>query len=163
LSLKRYEMVQQKTDDAQGNTLNFPLLQQLSNDSQQDIIIEGLEFFTAQETPVTFTGSTVISMATLQRCFLTLYVVDIDQAESVRRIPLVRLRPVHASLPASNADTFYVFDTLAFEGLTVIWEKSYIEQPGGWAAGESVLMGVYYKKLPPGGTKRLRGNKMPGL
>lgn len=159
---KRYEFVEQSTNAAQGSTLNFPLLQQLSNNSSQDIIIQGIEFFSAQELPTSPTGGTVLSFANFRQCFLTLYVIDIDQAESVRRIPLIRLKNIVANQLAVAADSFSVWKQLGFENLTIIWEKSYIELAAGWPAGFSVCMGVYYKKLASGAWARIRGNKEPG-
>jgi len=162
MGIKRYEFVEQSTNGAQGSTLNFPLLQQLSNNSSQDIIIQGIEFFSAQELPKSPTGGNVLDLPNFVQCFLTLYVIDIDQAESVRRIPLIRLKNVKADELAVAADSFSSREQLFFENLTIIWEKSYIELAAGWPANLSVCMGVSYKKLQSGGWAQIRGNKMPG-
>lgn len=160
-SLKRYELVEILTSGAQGNQLTIPILQQLASTDSQDIILKGMEFFSAQECPLTATGATPISFADLQKVWLTLYVIDIDQAQSIRRIPLVRLRPVF-SAGSAITDSHWGFDTVGLEDLVVMWDKSFFEKADGWAGVGNVLMGVRYKKLPAGAWGKLTANKTPG-
>lgn len=157
-TVKRYELVEMISSGASGNTLGFPLLQDLTDDASQDIIITGIETFSAEEVTQGPTGGTVIALADLQKVYLTLYITDIDQALSIKRVPLIRLRPVFSGV----ANSHWVFDTLGLENLKVIWEKSYLELSGGWAGVGNPLLGITYKKLPPGAWARIQGNKIPG-
>ena len=158
--LKRYELIELPVDSTAGSQLNFPVLQNLALTDQQEIVTYGIEFFTAQELANSPTNKTVISMAVARQCYLSLY---INEEQSIRRIPLTRLMPVHKSLPASAADSFWVENTQLFEYLVVDWNKSFIECPPGFGAGGfSVVFGVWYKKLRPGSLQILFGNKMPG-
>lgn len=154
-------MVEVQTNGAQGSQLVIPILQQLASTSEQDIILSGLEFFSAQECPLTATGSTPIAFADLQKVWLTLYVIDIDQAQSIRRIPLVRLRPVFTA-GTGIAQSHWGFDTVGLENLQVMWDKSFFEKSDGWAGVGNLLMGVRYKKLPPGKWAVMTANKIPG-
>ena len=153
-------MVELPVDATTGSVLNFPVLQNLALTDQQEIITYGIEFFSGQELANSPTGKVVMTEAVLRQCYLSLY---IGEEQSIRRIPLVRLCPVHKSLPASAADAFWVEDTMLFEYLVVDWNKSFIECPPGFGAGGfSVCFGVWYKKLLPGSLKQLFGNKLPG-
>lgn len=155
--IKRYELIELAIPAAfSGSQFNIPILQQLAQTSSQDIIIRALEFFSVLEIPTSATNQPVVPMAQLQASFLTLY---IEGEESVRRIPLVRLRPIHNA----GATSFFVEDTALFDNVMVDWSKSYIELPAGFGGGGfSFLMGVWYKKLPAGGYKQIVGNKMKG-
>lgn len=155
-------MIEQPTVGAQGATLGFPILQQLVSDANQDIIIEGIEFFTSSECTLSPTGANVVSMADLLKCYLTLYVIsDVDQAISIKRIPLSRLRVVHTN--GTGAATFFAFDTLNLKNLVVMWDKSYIEKADGFAGVNNFLMGVIYKRLRPGDFQKfIKAGALPG-
>jgi hypothetical protein len=160
--VKRYELVEIQTLGAQGSQLTIPILQQLASTDSQDIILRGLEFFSAQECPLTATGNTPIALADLQKVWLTLYVIDIDQALSIKRLPLVRLRPIFSAVDPATTTSFWSFETIGLENLQVMWDKSYFEKSDGWAGVGNLLMGVRYKKLAAGMWQQINQNKIPG-
>lgn len=161
--LKRYELIELIVTANLGATRqNFPDIPQLRDDTTQDIIVRALESFSILSMPLSPQGNPVASVVQLQNAFLILY---IDGEESVRQIPLQRLCNTAAIL-ATSAQQWQNYPTDT-EDLKVDWNKSYIQfaQPpntGGANAQFSIMVGVEYKKLPPGTYAAMTKNKIPG-
>jgi len=136
-----------------GNTFAIPDIPQLRDDTTQDIIVVGLETFAIDTCPLSPAGNVVASMAQLENMFLTLYIED---EESIFRLPMPRLQPIWQSNTAGNLQGGQ--QTLSIECLRVTWNKSYLTFGEPFAEGLpiSVLLGVWYKKLPPLSWGRMR-------
>jgi hypothetical protein len=148
--LKRYELVELIIPVGSTNTrFPYPDIPQLRDDTTQDIIICGLETFSVEVMPLSANGNAVASFAQLENSFLVLY---IDGEESVRQVPFVRLNPMRQA--ASAGTTFNVYGTLWTEYLKVDWNKSYVQAAAPYgsplATQFSIMLGVWYKKLPSG-------------
>ena len=87
-------------------------------------------------------GNALLSVANLQKTYLTLYYND---KEAVSKIPILELNRIASN--SSNADP-YAFAITPFAGQQIIWSKSYIQTPTAYtgisSANFSVLLGVYY-------------------
>jgi hypothetical protein len=163
-ALKRYELVELIIPaGSTGTRFPYPDIPQLRDDTTQDIIICGLETFSVDALPLTANGNPTASFAQLQNSFLTLYV---DSEESVRQVPFVRLNPMRQAAAAGT--TLNVLDKLPVEYLKVDWNKTYVQAatPFGTAGAPvaqfSILLGVWYKKLPPGAWEKMTSNQVQG-
>lgn len=163
-ALKRYELVELIIPaGSTGTRFPYPDIPQLRDDTTQDIIICGLETFPVEALPLTANGNPVASFAQLQNSFLTLYV---DSEESVRQVPFIRLNPLRQA--ASAGTTFNSVDKLGVEYLKVDWNKTYVQAASPYGtvvspvAQFSILLGVWYKKLPPGAWKTMTANQVQG-
>lgn len=163
-ALKRYELVTLNIPAASfGTRFSYPDIPQLRDDTTQDIIICGLETFSVDALPLTPAGNAVATFAQLQNSFLTLY---IEGEESVRQVPLIRLFPLRQA--ASTGTTFNAVERLPTEYLKVDWNKSYIQAatPFGTTGSPntqfSIVLGVWYKKLPQGSWAKMTENRTPG-
>lgn len=150
MKLKRYELVEIAIA-ANNGADQFPILDQpdLRDDTTQDIIIQGLETFSVDTMPLTPDGNAVASMDQLMNSFLVLY---IDGEESVYRIPMVRLLNVFGNSLAAPG-VLANFQELDLENLRIVWNKSYIHLGASFGTNFtafSYVLGVRYKKLPPG-------------
>jgi hypothetical protein len=145
---KRFELIELIIPvGTTGTTFAIDDIQQLRDDITQDIIIVGLETYAAPTTPLSPAGNAVATIAELGNMFLTLY---IEQEESIFRLPMLRLQPIWESNTAGTLQGGQ--QTLSIECLRVTWNKSYLTFGEGIAAESlpiSVLLGVWYKKLPP--------------
>jgi hypothetical protein len=163
-SLKRYELLELVIPPNYGaSRINYPDIPQLRDDTTQDIIIRGIETFSIEAMPLSAQGGVVATTVQLQNAFLTLYV---DGEESVRRIPLIRLNNMFQAAAAGTS--FQEFERTELENLKIDWNKTYIEfaQPpntGGANAQFSIMLGVIYKKLPPGTWDKLIKNQIKGM
>ena len=87
-------------------------------------------------------GNALLSVANLQKTYLTLYYND---KEAVSKIPILELNRIASN--SSSADP-YAFAITPFAGQKIIWSKSYIQTPTAYSgissANFSVLLGVYY-------------------
>ena len=87
-------------------------------------------------------GNALLSVANLQKTYLTLYYND---KEAVSKIPILELNRIASN--SSSADP-YAFAITPFAGQQIIWSKSYIQTPSAYSgissASFSVLLGVYY-------------------
>ena len=87
-------------------------------------------------------GNALLSVANLQKTYLTLYYND---KEAVSKIPILELNRIASN--SSNADP-YAFAITPFAGQQIIWAKSYIQTPTAYSsissANFSVCLGVYY-------------------
>ena len=87
-------------------------------------------------------GNALLSVANLQKTYLTLYYND---KEAVSKIPILELNRIASN--SSSADP-YAFAITPFAGQQIIWSKSYIQTPTAYSgissANFSVLLGVYY-------------------
>ena len=87
-------------------------------------------------------GNSLLSVANLQKTYLTLYYND---KESVSKIPILELNRIASN--SSSADP-YSFSITPFAGQQIVWSKSYIQTPTAYSsissANYSVLLGVYY-------------------
>jgi hypothetical protein len=163
-ALKRFELVELIIPaGSTGTRFPYPDIPQLRDDTTQDIIICGLETYPEEALPLTANGNTNADYAQLSNSFLTLY---IDSEESVRQVPMIRLNPFRQA--AAAGATFNVIDKLATEYLKVDWNKTYIQAatPFGTASVPntqfSILLGVWYKKLPPGAWTVMTKNQVQG-
>lgn len=147
---KRYELVELPIPAAStGTRFPYPDIPQLRDDTTQDIVIMGLETFSIDSMPLSANGNTVATLAQLLNSFLTLY---IEGEESMRQMPFVRLQPVWQSLATGNLQGLQT--ELAVENIRVDWNKSYVQAAapfnGGANPAFSIMLGVWYKKLPAG-------------
>jgi hypothetical protein len=163
-ALKRFELVELIIPaGSTGTRFPYPDIPQLRDDTTQDIIICGLETYSLESLPLTANGNPVASFAQLQNSFLTLYV---DSEESVRQVPFIRLNPMRQAAAAGT--TFNVRDKVAIEYLKVDWNKTYVQAatPYGTAiapvAQFSILLGVWYKKLPSGSWAKMTAKQVQG-
>ena len=87
-------------------------------------------------------GNALLSVANLQKTYLTLYYND---KEAVSKIPILELNRIASN--SSSADP-YAFAITPFAGQQIIWAKSYIQTPTAYSsissANFSVCLGVYY-------------------
>ena len=87
-------------------------------------------------------GNALLSVANLQKTYLTLYYND---KEAVSKIPILELNRIASN--SSSADP-YAFAITPFAGQQIIWSKSYIQTPTACSsissANFSVCLGVYY-------------------
>jgi hypothetical protein len=163
-ALKRYELVELVIPAAStGTRFPYPDIPQLRDDTTQDIIICGLEAFSVEAMPLAPSGNTVLSFAQMQNSFITLY---IEGEESVRQVPLIRFNPMRQT--AAAGATFNVVERVPVEYLKVDWNKTYIQAaaPYGTALAPnmqfSIMLGVWYKKLPQGSWKTMTANQVQG-
>jgi hypothetical protein len=163
-ALKRFELVElQIPAGSTGTRFPYPDIPQLRDDTTQDIIICGLETYPVEALPLTASGNTNASFAQLQNSFLTLY---IESEESVRQVPFLRLNPLRQA--ASAGGTFNVVEKLALEYLKVDWNKTYVQAATPYGTTEapntafSILLGVWYKKLPPGAWAQMTKGQVQG-
>lgn len=162
--IKRYELVElQIAANAGQGKFEYPDIPDLRDDTDQDIIICGLKTWSIDSMPLSPTNTPVATMAQLQNSFLTLYV---NQEQSINQVPFVDLLTTFQALQTGLTQA----QPLPFElaDLKVNWNKSFIEPAQPYNAGGandmfSIMLGVWYKKLPPGTWKRLTKNQVPGL
>ena len=155
--IRRYELVELVVPA--GNTalrIPFPDIPQLRSDVTQDVIIRGLETYSAESMPNDYNSNPLVTMAQLQKCFITFY---IQQEESIFRMPLIKL----ANVFNSGATIFYTEELNQFENLMVDWTKTYITLASSLAnAGLIVIMlGVMYQRLPGGTIAKLQAKQNP--
>jgi hypothetical protein len=155
----RYEMIETQIPAlASGTRFNFNDQPQLRTDQTQDVVIQGLETFTVTDVPLSPNAIALPTKAQLIATYLVLYV---NGEESIYRIPLVKLHTINnLADPFNNAES----DTPRFENLLVDWTKSYLFTPAAYgnATTFSFLLGVVYKKLPPGTIGKIRQNQYVG-
>jgi hypothetical protein len=163
-ALKRYELVELIIPaGSTGTRFPYPDIPQLRDDTTQDIIICGLETFSVEALPLAPSGNTVADFAQLQNSFLTLYV---EGEESVRQVPFIRLNPMRQA--SGTGGTLNVVERLPVEYLKVDWNKTYLQAaaPFGTTGSPntqfSVMLGVWYKKLPPGSWKAMTSQQVQG-
>jgi hypothetical protein len=149
---KRHELVELIIPaGSTGTRFPYPDIPQLRDDTTQDIIICGIEAYSADAMPFSANGNAVATFAQLENSFLTLY---IESEESMRQIPLVRLNQMRQAAAAGT--TLNVSDPLQTEYLKVDWNKSYIQaaNPYGTVGAPntqfSIMLTVWYKKLLSG-------------
>ncbi len=157
----RYEMIEtQIPANSTATRFNFNDQPQLRTDQTQDVIIQGMETFTITDIPLSPNAVALPTAAELKATYLVLYV---NGEESIYRIPLVKLHTINNFTDAfNNAEA----DTPRFENLLVDWTKSYFFVPAAYGGGTfttfSFLLGVVYKKLPPGTIGKIRQNQYVG-
>ncbi len=144
--IKRFEQVELVIPA--GNTalrIPFPDIPQLRSDTTQDVIIRQLETYTAESMPKDYNNNPLVSLAQLQKCFITFY---IQQEESIFRMPMIKLLNVFNSA----ATYFYTEELSQFENLMVDWTKTYITLASslGNVAIVVINLGVGYQRLPGG-------------
>jgi hypothetical protein len=154
--ITRYEMIETVIPAAATATrFNFNDQPQLRTDQNADVIVQGLEVYTVADVPLSPNNNTVITAALLKQTYLVLYV---NGEESLYRIPLVKLHTINNFADAfNNAES----DTPRFDNLLIDWTKSYLFTPAAYGNGAlfSILLGVIYKKLPPGTMAVLANNQ----
>jgi hypothetical protein len=160
-AFKRYELIELVIPaGSTGTRFPYPDIPQLRDDTTQDIIIRGLETFTIENMPLSANGNVVATTAQLLNCFLVLYV---ENEESVHLVPLIKLQNIFQALATGTSQQ--TFEIVQVEDLKVDWNKSYIQMavPPGNDANFSIMVGVEYKKLPPGTWAALTKNAIPGM
>jgi hypothetical protein len=162
--LKRYELVELVIPaGSTGTRFPYPDIPQLRDDPTQDIIVCSLETFAADSMPLSPAGNAVVTQAQLLNTFLTLY---IEGEESVRQLPMVRLNVIFQALATGNLQS--VFELTRLEYLKIDWNKSYYQAATPYGTillpntQFSIMLGVRYKKLPPGTWSMLQQNKTKG-
>jgi hypothetical protein len=163
-ALKRYELVELVIPAASSGTrFPYPDIPQLRDDTTQDIIICGLETFSVDALPLAPSGNAIATFAQLQNSFLTLY---IEGEESVRQVPYIRLNPMRQA--SATGATFNVVERIPMEYLKVDWNKTYLQAaaPFGTSGAPntqfSIMLGVWYKKLPSGSWNAMTKNQVQG-
>jgi hypothetical protein len=155
----RYEMIETQSPAlASGTRFNFNDQPQLRTDQTQDVIIQGLETFTITDIPLSPNAVALPTAVQLKSTYLVLYV---NGEESIYRVPMIKLHTINnLADPFNNAE----FGTPPFENLLVDWTKSYLFVPAAYgnASTFSFLLGVAYKKLPPGTVGKIRQNQYVG-
>lgn len=160
-STERYEMVEtQIPANSTATRFNFNDQPQLRTDQTQDVLIQGLETYTVVDVTLSPNNVAVMTAALMKQTYLVLYV---NGEESIYRVPLVSLHTMNnLADPFNNAETM----APAMDNLLVDWTKSYWFTPtpytGGAFATFSILLGVTYKKLPPGTIGKIRQNQYVG-
>lgn len=152
--VKRYELIEQIIPaNSTGTKFDFPDIPQLRDDTDQEIVIRGIEVFSVENMPLSPNGNAVSTTAQLLNTFLVLY---IDNEESVKWIPLIRLQHVFQALATGTSQQ--TFEEFAFDDVKVNWNKSYLWAAAPYSGGTftqfSVILGVEYKKFLPGTLKK---------
>jgi hypothetical protein len=157
--IKRYELVS-LIIPANNAALRipFPDIPQLRSDVTEDVIVRGLEVYSAESMPNDVNNNPVVTNAQLLKCFLTLY---IQQEESVKSMPAVKLLNIYNA--ASAAAYFYTDELVQTENLMVDWTKSYVNLASSLANGAIVVfvLGVMYQRLPGGTMANLQKKANP--
>jgi len=130
--IKRAEYVE--VNIPTGNTkqqIYFPDLPNLRTSK-----IFGIEVYSADTAPITYTGATNQSLADIENVMLSLY---FDGGDFIQ-VPLI-------SLYRNNATTFYG-NIPMLAGQVIVWAKSYVWMSGtiGNFANKNFLFSVYYSK-----------------
>jgi hypothetical protein len=136
----------------------FPDIPQLRSDVTEDVIVRALETYSAESMPNDYNNNPLLTMAQLQKCFLTLY---IQQEESIFRMPLIKILNIYNA--ASATAYFYTDELVQFENLMVDWTKSYITLASSLANGGLIvlMLGVSYQRLPGGTMAKLQAKQNP--
>jgi hypothetical protein len=163
-AVKRHELVELIIPAAStGTRFPYPDIPQLRDDTTQDIIICGLETYSVESLPLTANGNANASYLQLANSFLTLY---IDSEESVRQVPFIKMLAMRQA--AAAGATFNQLDKINLEYLKVDWNKTYVQAatPFGTTGAPntqfSILLSVWYKKLPPGAWQAMTKGQTPG-
>lgn len=134
---QKYELVELvlPATTSPSSRYGFPDLPKLRYTS-----LQGVTAFTVNTVTVSPLGNGLITMADFQKCFLTLY---INERQDAYRIPLSELNRVQNS----STDPF-VRSLFEFNGQKVTWDKSYVEFGStptlSTTVAKSILLGVYY-------------------
>jgi hypothetical protein len=136
----------------------FPDIPQLRSDTTQDVIIRGLEVYSAESMPNDPNNNPLPTNAQLLKTFLTFY---IQQEESVKFIPSVKMLNIYNA--ASAAAYFYTDELVQAENWMVDWTKSSLNLASSLGnAGLLVfVLGVMYQRLPGGTIARLQAKSNP--
>lgn len=163
-AIKRFELVELIIQaGSTGTRFPYPDIPQLRDDTTQDIIVCGLKTWSVEALPLTANGNTNATYLQLANSFLTLY---IEGEESIRQIPFIDF--LHQRQAQATGTTFNNVETTALEYLKIDWNKTYLQAatPFGTAGAPnaqfSVLLGVSYKKLPPGAWEAMTKNRVQG-
>jgi hypothetical protein len=127
-----------------GTTLrkfNFPDLPNLTGRNGFPVIIDSIEFFSNDATPVSpITGSDVVSNVDLQNSFLTIYQGDLQVLYNYPCAALVRVGDV-----GSGFNGAVIKLPLLRDLINVSWTKCFISTPSGAPTGNTVYsIGVHY-------------------
>jgi|ERR1700678_1807850 len=164
IKIKRYELIELEiSPNSSGSKFEYPDIPDLRDDTEQDIIICGLETWSIDSMPLSPTGIPVADMAQLQNSFLTLY---IDGEQSINQVPMVRLLSTQQSLTAGPMQ--WVGYPFELSNVKVNWNKSFIQaaiafNTGGANPAFSIMLGAWYKKLDPGEWAKLTAGMPKGM
>lgn len=124
---------------------------QLRTDQTQDVVIQSMQIYDITDVPLSPNNVAVSTAAFMRQTYLVMY---IDGEESIYRIPLVDMH-----ITSNGTDPFQ-YEMDLFDNLLIDWTKSYFFTPAPYAAGVfatfSFLLGVRYRKLPPGTAGKLK-------
>lgn len=157
-AIDRYELIETQVSAA-ATRYNFADQPQLRTDYSQDVIIQGLETFTLTDIPQSPNAIATATAAQLKPAYLVLYV---DGEESVYRIPAIKLHSVNNFADPFGAADLDAAGVVGFRNLMVDWTKSYFFYPTAPAPTFSLLLGVVYKKLPPGTMGKIKAAEYAG-
>lgn len=160
-AIKRFELIELIIPA--GSTaikFQYPDIPQLRDDTTQDILVRGLRGYSIETMPLSPTGNPVATTAQLQNSFLILY---IEQEESIYQLPMIELNTIFQALATGTSQQ--VFEPTELQDLKIDWNKSYIQTaaPYNNEADFSIMLGVTYKKLPPGTWDSLTKNAIKGM
>ena len=133
----------------------------LRTDQEYDILIQGIETYTEDDLPFTWTGTPMASLAQLKLTYLTLY---IDGEDNIYRMPLIQLHRIANAQTAAPVNVPYVYDMPRFNNVEISWDKCTLDAPpigyGGANTLFSFQLGIHYLRLPPGTAAKLKAIQM---
>jgi len=131
--IEKFEFVEiLVTNGATATRWSFPDLPKLRYAS-----LLAMEVYTIDMITACISGRAPISVANMQKAYLTLYA---DERQDIYRVPLLSINRIQASTaPFARALSM-------FKGQKITWDKSYVEfttltSPG---ADQSIPFGIYY-------------------
>lgn len=156
-AIKRFQLVDViVTADSGVSRITIGDQANLRTDSDQDIVIVGLEAYNINAIPLSSVSNNPLpTPAQLANAFLTLYV---GTEESIDGIPLPELNSLRSALATDTS--FFMEERTDFQNLfPVQWDKCFLQlgkpyNTGGANAEFSFLIGVHYLKYPAGTWKK---------
>lgn len=120
--IKRYELVEIVIPANATGKINFPSVPMLRNQSDQEIIIKGIETFLVTAYAKSQINQSVVGMAAteLPKIVLALYV---NGEENIHYIPLARLNNIRDAASNPYSEELAMFDNLS----NVDLDKSYVQ------------------------------------
>ena len=133
--LRNYELVTVPTPAGSTNTKIYFTDQPNLRDKKTVNIVA----YSSSNFPTTVDNLTMISQTLLKNCHLVLWANDMEAI----RMPLVSLMTTNPN----TVSTVNFNGSLPFNGLQIVWEKSYVVQYIGiaLAAQQAFAFGIYYQ------------------
>lgn len=103
-----------------ASQINFPDIPELRSDMTQDTVIMSAAVYPAEAMPNDYNGIACATLAQIQNCYLTLYVLGFQQFYRIPLIDLVNIRNEGGSY-------YYSPEIFQFRPIKVDWTKSYVQ------------------------------------